>query len=80
MEMITYDIANSKYRIIANSLNITNDLWIYNIRQCIGYLEITHSIYSLITKRYMERSIEKDGKVDIEKVNKIKDLILENKF
>jgi hypothetical protein len=58
MKMITYDIANSKYKIITNSLHVSKELWNYLMKQCIGYHEITYSICSLVAKRYPQKSSE----------------------
>ena len=78
--MITTNVENNLFDIVSNSLNVSKDLWIYTIKQCIGYPEITYSICSLIVKRCMQKSIEKNNKVDFEKINKITGLILQNEF
>jgi len=59
IKMVTTNMENNLLDIVSNSLNVTKDLWNYTIKQCIGYLEISYSVCSLIAKRHPKYSLEK---------------------
>jgi len=58
IKMVTKNMGNNLLDIVSNSLNVTKDLWNYTIIQCIGYLEISYSVCSLIAKRHPKYSLE----------------------
>jgi len=58
IKMVTKNMGNNLLDIVSNSLNVTKDLWNYTIKQCIGYLEISYSVCSLIAKRHPKYSLE----------------------